>query len=67
MDTSDSPIQIENGADRNIDSAYVVAGTLREIHYPTGGYTRFSFEANNGGTQTSLTYFGYGGIRIKEI
>ncbi|MBP5347043.1 MAG: hypothetical protein J6Y99_12600 [Bacteroidales bacterium] len=63
----DSLLDIKNGANRNIDTSYVLAGTLREIHYPTGGYTRFSFEANHDGSPTSVSNMGVGGIRIKEI
>ncbi len=63
----DAPITINNGADRNIDDEYVTAGTLKEIYYPTGGCTKFRFEANNDGESTSLNHFGRGGIRIKKI
>ena len=64
---ADSLLNIKNGANRNIDTSFVLAGTIREIHYPTGGYTRFSFEANHDGSPTSVSNMGIGGIRIKEI
>jgi hypothetical protein len=37
---------IINGADREVDSSKVRAGTLEKITYPTGGYTFFQFESN---------------------
>ena len=38
---------ISGGANRNADLEAVKAGLLSEMHYPTGGYTAFKFEAND--------------------
>ncbi|MCK4662994.1 MAG: hypothetical protein KAT68_09030 [Bacteroidales bacterium] len=35
-----------DGADRNTDPDYVKFGMLKKIEYPTGGYTKFTFGAN---------------------
>ncbi|MBC9930406.1 RHS repeat domain-containing protein [Chitinophaga qingshengii] len=45
------PFVVKNGvteqlANREADSAYVTAGLLNKIEYPTGGYTQFQFEGN---------------------
>ncbi|MGH7334188.1 MAG: RHS repeat domain-containing protein [Candidatus Rokuibacteriota bacterium] len=37
------------GADRNPDSAFMRAGVLTRVTYPTGGYTEFVYEANDYG------------------
>ncbi|MBA2745153.1 MAG: hypothetical protein H0U44_02905 [Flavisolibacter sp.] len=34
------------GTDRETDFTYMKAGSLKEIKYPTGGFSRFEFEAN---------------------
>jgi YD repeat-containing protein len=36
-----------DGADREVDNAYVKAATLEKITYPTGGFTLFEYEPNN--------------------
>ena len=51
-----------NGADRTPDFDYAVIGTIKELIYPTGGKSKFIFEAN----QTNLGAVG-AGIRIKAI
>lgn len=55
---------MSNGANRSVDTAAAKAGLIKELHYPTGGYTAFTFESN------SFSWFTteYGaGIRVKEI
>ena len=50
-------------ADRTTDTVAIKACSLEEIIYPTGGKTKFKFEAN-----TYLTnYSKVGGLRIKQI
>jgi YD repeat-containing protein len=39
-------ISREFGANREVDPAYIKAGTLKKINYPTGGYTLFETEPN---------------------
>lgn|GEM_PF-5639518 len=34
----------QGGANRNPNDAFIRAGTLRRIHFPTGGYTEYSYE-----------------------
>lgn len=53
------------GADRSTDATYLTEGTLKEIHYPTGGHTVFEFEPHqydDNGTPALV-----GGLRIKKI
>lgn len=44
------PLDLANGftdgASKEPDSTAMVQGMLRELHYPTGGFTRFVFEPN---------------------
>jgi YD repeat-containing protein len=46
----DYPIDPDNGFydgySREPDSTAMLTGMLREVHYPTGGYTRYAFEPN---------------------
>lgn len=51
-----------------IDPEYALMGQLEKITYPTGGYTRFSFE-NNVGEQRGMNYapFLCGGLRVTDI
>jgi hypothetical protein len=56
------PVDFENGftggANREVDTAYVKAGILEKIEYPTGGFTKFDYEPNDyhfTGTQTTIT------------
>lgn len=48
------------GANREPDAEAVKAATLNKIIYPTGGYVKFDFEANESGSLN-------GGLRIKQI
>jgi hypothetical protein len=41
--------QVLRGADRRPDSTYVGLGSIKEIIYPTGGKTKFTFEINRAG------------------
>lgn len=46
------------GADRSSDASYMQAGILTGIHYPTKGYTQFTFEPNlyPGSVNNTVTY-----------
>ena len=52
------------GANRNTDPVGIMAGTLTQITFPTGGYTQFTFEPHsfnyNGAVITG------GGLRLKQ-
>lgn len=52
---------IQNGADKTPQEKGTMAGILKSIKYPTGGYTNFTFEQNKAGSHL------YGGLRIKKI
>jgi YD repeat-containing protein len=39
-----------NGANRAVDISYAKTGTLYKMSYPTGGYTEYSYEANESST-----------------
>jgi len=41
------------GADRHSDESYMMAGVLKKIIYPTGGYSLFEYEANKVYTSNS--------------
>ncbi|BFP43254.1 hypothetical protein FGF1_40990 [Flavobacteriaceae bacterium GF1] len=41
-----APYTSYNGADLNSHPDRILAGSLKRVHYPTGGYTEFEFEAN---------------------
>lgn len=58
-------IVIQGGMDRTPDPYYAQQGTLKEIHYPTKGYSRFSYEGNKAVFATMKV--DYGGLRIKQI
>jgi len=36
-----------DGANREVDSAYSQMGILKQINYPTGGFSRFNYEQND--------------------
>lgn len=61
---SNSGEEIIEGADRNPNPAFMQAGILKKIIYPTGGYSAFEYEPNtfylDGGNYTG------GGLRIKK-
>ncbi|AFD08101.1 hypothetical protein Solca_3085 [Solitalea canadensis DSM 3403] len=61
---------------REPNPAFMQAGILKEIKYPTGGYTKFDYEANTYSTIATKHPFGLdtllinkyaGGLRIKKI
>lgn len=52
------------GANRNTDPVGILAGTLNQITFPTGGYTQFTFEPNTF-NYYSQNYVG-GGLRLKQ-
>lgn len=45
-DTYGERISLEFGADRNASASLMKAGSLKKIHYPTGGFTAFELEPN---------------------
>ncbi|MBX3240742.1 MAG: hypothetical protein KIT80_00100 [Chitinophagaceae bacterium] len=47
------------GADRSSDGDYMKSGVLNQIKYPTGGYTNFTYEANDIGGGTQMVYSEY--------
>jgi YD repeat-containing protein len=49
-------ILVPAGADKSVDSNYVQADMLQEIHYPTGGNTIFEFESNRYNIFEDSTY-----------
>lgn len=57
-------MSLQNGANREIDAEAVKAGLLSQIHYPTGGYSEFFFEANQSSTQPASLW---SGVRIRKI
>ncbi len=54
---------IANG--RDCDSTFMQAYMLTGIHYPTGGYTAFTYQTNRY-TDQGVTYLA-GGLRIKSV
>ena len=50
--------------DRTPSVEYTKAWVIEKINYPTGGYTRFEFEGNDGFQET--TYRTIGGLRVKK-
>lgn len=46
---------------------YAQAWTLEKINYPTGGYSGFEYELNEGYDYYSSTYITIGGLRIKKV
>lgn len=62
-------------ANRETSNSNVIAGAIKKIIYPTGGYTLFEFEANDyykmgDGFSPNVTYSSNpkaGGIRVKSI
>ena len=64
-----NPGGVENvtigGANRNPDSNYMQAFVLTGIHYPTGGYTTFTYQTNQYDTSGVLALAG--GLRIHTI
>lgn len=57
--------QIIQGSNRDPNPAFLQAGILKKIIYPTGGYSSFEYEPNT----FYLDYANYtgGGLRIKKI
>jgi YD repeat-containing protein len=45
---NDAAHSLLDGALRYVDPAYAASGTLSKITYPTGGYTTFEYESNQG-------------------
>jgi hypothetical protein len=64
-------IIFNNGSNQNVNPDYINAYSLKEIHYPTGGYSSFIYEPNtysyyNTNIRPSDDAY-WGGIRIKSI
>lgn len=49
-------------ANRDVNGVYSQAGILKEIHYPTKGWTQFIFETNN--YLGSTTHISTGGVEV---
>jgi YD repeat-containing protein len=47
-------VVIGNAADRNPDPQFTGAGSLEKVNYPTGGYTKLTFEQNTYKRQKSI-------------
>ncbi|WP_158826718.1 hypothetical protein [Mucilaginibacter lacusdianchii] len=50
-------IGIPSGADREPDEAFMKAGSLKRVKYPTGGFTEFEFEPHTNLTTDSTISF----------
>jgi hypothetical protein len=55
------------GADRTVDTLYIQSGTLKSIHYPSGGYTQIKYESNEYYDTIANQNFKGGGLRIKSL
>ena len=55
------------GANRNPDLGGSSTAILQQIHYPTGGYTSFSYELNACKDPSSGSNLAVGGIRIQQM
>lgn len=70
MDAS-TDIRYPDGSDKNVNSEYQKAYSLKNIHYPTGGKTEFIYEPNDysyiGSMPIDIKSKMVGGQRIKEI
>lgn len=61
-------VTINSGSDvdgRECDSTYMQAGVLTGIHYPTGGYSTFTYQTNQY-TEYGISHLA-GGLRVKSI
>lgn len=56
---------VNGGGNRDMNTEAVKACTLKQIIYPTGGYTDFEFETHD--TNYTLGKIGIGGLRVKSI
>lgn len=60
-----------NGSNQSVNPKYTDSYSLKEIHYPTGGYSSFEYEPNNvrfyNDTYTNPTGDYWGGLRVKSI
>jgi hypothetical protein len=64
--TNPNIIPITNGgANRSTVATYMKQGVLKQITYPTGGFTTFDYETNQ--YQHDGTVYLAGGLRVKEI
>ena len=55
------------GANRASNTTYAKEGVLKQITFPTGGYTEFDFESHRFTNPETQTATDAGGIRIKTI
>ena len=69
FDNGEPPEQVTIGSrilnGRDCDSNFMQAGILTGIYYPTGGYTKFTYETNQ--YFSNGVYSLAGGLRIKSI
>ena len=56
-------VTLHDGANRSPDAEAMKAGSLSEVYYPTGGYTKYTFEPNVINYQNEIG----AGLRIKDI
>lgn len=54
------PTSVPLNTNRSVSEQHAQAGILKEIKFPTGGFSRFFYESNNSGMPV-------GGLRIKRI
>ncbi|TFF36207.1 DUF5977 domain-containing protein [Mucilaginibacter psychrotolerans] len=52
---------------RYSDSTYMQAGVLTGIHYPTGGYSTFTYQTNQYWDNASSSLMQAGGLHVKSI
>ena len=57
----------ESRKSRQVDPEYSSVGILNKITYPTGGYTKFSFESNRGGSNSVIPGPGYYGTKTHTV
>lgn len=55
-----------DGLDRDVDPAYLQAGILTKITFPTGGSTEYTYEPNDYNSPSNANKV-IGGLRIKQI
>ncbi len=60
-------LQFFPGADRHPDAAFIKAGVLTRITYPTGGYSEFVYEGNDYGFQGSGPVVGEGPVESSVV
>jgi len=59
--------QYGDGANRNPSLSGSLTAVLKQINYPTGGYTAFTYELNQSGDDVAKVNSDVGGVRIKQM